>query len=197
MRTLVTVAAALAALMLTGCATTYTLGGEKAGNATEFLAKVDAQNDADVAQVAPLPRPVTGKRLMFAIPGRDALLALSHANFEKAQWRKPAGLAEEMLTTLSTGNYRLIRVYGHAISKRGIYKSVRMVDLENSATSTLAASAEEDVLYYYESGPGTANWYYVSQKGGKQVFAADRSAPNSTGKVNAFLEAVQLQAIKD
>lgn len=188
--------ALLALVALTGCAATYTLEGEKVGGATEFLSKIDAQNEADIANVAPLPRPVTSRSLVFAIPSRDALMALSIANFEKAQGRKPSGQAEEMVSTLTTGNYRLMRVFGHAVSKRGIYPSLRMVDLDTTTPSVPIATAEEDVLYYFESGPSTAGWFYVTKTGGRQVFAFDRSLPGSKAKVAAFLDAVQANVVK-
>jgi hypothetical protein len=52
-------------------------------------------------------------------------------------------------------------------------------------------------VFYYETGLGSANWFYATQKSGKQILAVDRTAPTISGKVQAFVEAVQLQAIKD
>ena len=59
------------------------------------------------------------------------------------------------------------------------------------------ASADTDVLHYVEPVLGSRQWYYTSLKNGKQIFAYDQSSPTMPGKLLAFVDAVQAQAIRD
>lgn len=196
MKQLATTAIALS-ILLSGCTATYTLEGQKYGSAEAFQTAVDDLNVASLRVIEPLPAPVTNKRLVFALASKEAIIAASRANFEKAQGRPPTGLADEILRTVPVGNWKMIRVFGEAVQRRNIYQGVRFIDLDTTAPSSIAASAQEDVLYYYETDPRSSAWFYVSQKGGKQLFSYDRSLPGPDGKVRAFVDAVQLQAVRD
>jgi hypothetical protein len=101
----------------------------------------------------------------------------------------------EMLQTMAEGSMNSGKVFYMAAQKRNIYKSVRFVELDSAAASP-TASADEDVVYYYEAAQGSGTYYYVTEKTGKQVFAYDRGQATPAGKVKAFLEALQLQAIR-
>jgi hypothetical protein len=188
---------AAGAALLSGCAANYTFEGKKYSSAEQFYVAVNDFNEANLREVTPLPAPVSKKRLVFALPSTDVMVSQSFAVFEKQEGKAPWGLAPEILTTITTGNRRMIRAFGEAVQKRNIYQGVRFVDLDTTTPGTMTASASEDVLYYYESDPRSQAWYYVSQSGGKQLFSYDRTPPTPSAKINAFLEAIQLQAIKE
>jgi hypothetical protein len=53
------------------------------------------------------------------------------------------------------------------------------------------------VLYWYETGPGAGTWYFVNAKSGKHVFAYDRGQPTIASRMKAYVDALQLLAIRD
>ena len=124
------------------------------------------------------------------------LIAASKQNFTKIEGRPPIGIAAEILENVPLAHHKLSALYADAIEKRGIYQSVRQVPLD-AMDSTLQPTAKDDVLYYNEPTVGSGQWFYASAKHGRQVFAFDRSKPGADGKIAAFLEAVQAQAIRD
>lgn len=134
--------------------------------------------------------------MIFAIPKAEVLIGASKQNFAKIEGRQPMGIAAEILENVPLANHKLSVVYGDAIEKRGIYQSVRQVPLD-SMDSTLQPTAKDDVLYYTEPTIGSGQWFYASSKHGRQVFAFDRSRPGVDGKIGAFLDAIQAQAIRD
>lgn len=56
---------------------------------------------------------------------------------------------------------------------------------------------DTDVLYMNEPTQGSVQWYFVSDKQGKQIFSYDRGFPTPAGKLKAFVDAVQIQAIRE
>lgn len=183
-------------IVLSGCAANYTLEGVKYNNKETFHAAVDNQKAVSLSKIQPLQKPLTDRGLIFAIPKAEVLIAASKQHFTKIEGRQPIGIAAEILENVPLANHKLSVVYGDAIEKRGIYRSVRKLPLE-SMDSSLQPTANEDVLYYTEPTIGSGQWFYASAKNGKQVFAFDRSKPGADGKISAFLEAVQAQAIRD
>jgi hypothetical protein len=193
----VTYAAALIlTLALTGCAANYTFNGQRYNSRSDFLAAVESNYTTAVNSVVPLSQPNSSKKLMFAFPSKDVISKTSVKYFQEQNGRSPSGVQDEMLNTLNEANYKGNIVYFDAIKRRNIYQSVRLVELD-SVSASIAASADEDVLYYVEPTRGSGTYYYVSAKGGKQVFAYDRAQPDLPGKLKAFVDAVQLQAIRN
>ena len=182
--------------MLSGCAVTYTYEGQKYDSKEKFHQAVESSTAAMVAAVVPLPKPLTQKKLIFAMPSEAALIEESTKRFVKMQGTQPIGAAKEIIENIPKSTFRNIKVFYEGVQRKNIYSSVQFIEMQ-SMTGSFAASDDADALYMVEPAAGSAQWYYVSLKHGKQIFAYDRSAPTGTGKVQAFIEAVQTQAIRD
>ncbi|WP_295960249.1 hypothetical protein [Rhodoferax sp.] len=185
-----------AAIILSGCATHYTFDGQPYKNKADFHAATDLKITQVLANVQRLNKPVTERSLVFAFPSIAVLTAVSKERFVKTQKVQPIGTAKEILENLPIANYKLNRIYGDAAIRRGIYKTVRLIDLD-SMDASIQPSANEDVVYFVEPEAGASQYFYASAKRGKQVFSIDRSQIGMSGKVNAFLDALQVQAIQD
>lgn len=181
---------------LSGCAATYTFDGKKYENKETFHAAVESTRSSALSSVQPLPKPLTEKGLIFAMPSAEALISASKKNFTKIQGRAPMGIEDEILENLPRANHKMSAIFGEAVAKRGIFSSVKQISTE-SMDSSIQPTDKEDVIYYSEPTIGSGQWFYTSAKHGKQVFAFDRSRPGTDGKLAAFLEAVQAQAIRD
>jgi len=67
-----------------------------------------------------------------------------------------------------------------------------------STMGSFAASPDIDTLFLLiPAPPGAPQWYYTSLKRGKQAFSYDRTSPTFEGQIQAFIDAVQAQAIRD
>ena len=106
------------------------------------------------------------------------------------------GIGIEQNNNMSKFAYKMTKVFFDGVQKRGIYSSVEIRDMPSMAVS-IEPSQEYDVLYFTEPSVGSGQYFYASAKHGKQVFAYDRSGEGVTAKVNAFIEAAQVQAIKE
>lgn len=190
------VIAALYIAILSGCAATYTFEGRKFENKETFHAAVESTRSMALSNVQPLPKPLTEKGLIFAMPNAEVLVLASKKNFTKIQGRAPMGIEDEILENLPRANHKMSVIFGEAIAKRGIFSSVKQISID-SLDSSIQPTEKEDVIYYTEPTIGSGQWFYSSAKHGRQVFAFDRSRPGTDGKLAAFLEAVQVQAIRD
>ena len=184
------------AVALSGCAATYTLEGAKYDNKEAFRSAAETHRSAALANIQPLPKSLTDKSLIFAFPSAEVLITASKQRFTKIENRQPTGIAKEILENIPYVNHRLITVFGDAVERRGIYKSVKHISLE-SMNSHIQPTTNEDVIYFIEPTLNSGQWFYASIKHGKQVFAYDRTREGIDGKISAFLEAVQAQAIRD
>jgi hypothetical protein len=183
-------------VMCTACAVVYTYEGKQYRSKQEFLSAADAARRDAVATVVPLPAPVTSRVLLFAVPTPAAILHDSIRNYTKLKGAAPVGVQLEMFTTLAESASGGIRGFYDGAVRRNIYKNVELLEVDSLMTNP-APSANQDVVFYNEISPGSGQWYYATAKGGKQVFAFDRLQPGPAGKVRAFNEALQLEAIKD
>jgi hypothetical protein len=181
---------------LSGCAVNYTYEGQKYDSKEKFHEAVDARVASVLATITPLPMPLTQKKLVFAMPSEATLIDESTKRFMKAQNTQPTGPAKEILENLPKSNYKNIKVFFDGVQKKNIFASTQFIDMQ-SMTGSFAASADTDTLFMIEPAPNSVQWYYTSLKHGKQIFAYDRSSPTPAGKVQAFIEAVQAQAIRD
>lgn len=186
----------VAAITLSGCAVNYTYDGLKYDSKEKLHQAVDSHVFRTLATVTPLAKPLTQKKLLFAMPSEATLINESKKNFIKSQGSAPTGAALEILENLPKSNYKNIKIFFDAVQKRNLYLSVQFIEMQ-SMTGSLAASMDTDTLYMVEPTLGSNQWYYTSFKQGKQIFAYDRSSPTAEGKVQAFIDAVQVQAIRD
>jgi hypothetical protein len=186
----------VAVVALSGCAVNYTFEGQKYDSKEKFHQAVDGHVIRTLATITPLPKPLTQKKLIFAMPSETTLIDESKKRFAKTQSSAPTGPALEILENIPKSTYKNIKIYFDAIQKRNLYASVQFIDMQ-SMTGSFAASADTDTLYMIEPTAGSNQWYYSSLKQGKQIFAYDRSSPTAEGKVQAFVDAVQVQAIRE
>jgi hypothetical protein len=184
------------AVLCTACAAVYTYEGKQYHSKQEFFSAADAAHRDAVAAVIPLPAPVTSRKLLFAVPTPAAILHDSIRNYTKLKGSPPAGLQLEIFTTLAESASGSIRAFYDGAVRRNVYKNVQLLDVD-SLMANPAPSAEQDVVFYNEISPGSGQWYYATAKEGKHVFAFDRLQPGPAGKVHAFNDALQLEAIKN
>jgi len=183
-------------VMCTACAAVYTFEGKQYHSKQEFLSAADTAHRDAIAPVIPLPAPVTSRTLLFAVPTPAAILHDSIRNYTKLKGTPPVGVQLEIFTTLAESASGSIRAFYEGAVRRNMYKSVQLLEVD-SLMANPAPSANQDVVFYNEISPGSGQWYYATVKGGKQVFAFDRLQPGPAGKVRAFNDALQLEAIKD
>jgi ankyrin repeat protein len=113
-----------------------------------------------------------------------------------AQGKEPTDRQKEVGMNLNRANYKNIKIFFDAIQKKNIYASTQFIETE-STNASFAASPDTDTLYLVYNGRNSIQWFYTSHRYGKQIFAYDRSSPTPEGKVQAFVDAVQVQAIRD
>lgn len=186
----------IAFVALSGCAAIYTLDGQKYDSKEKFQQAVDSKVAEGLSSITPLPTPLTQMKLVFAVPSETALFNESVRRFVALNGKQPNTVQNEMSENLSKSNYKGIKVFFDAVQKRNIFASTQFIEMQ-SMTGSFAASADTDTLYLVEPSQGSTQWYYTSLKHGKQVFAYDRSSPTGLGKLQAFIDAVQAQAIRD
>jgi hypothetical protein len=187
----------VACAMLSGCATTYTFDGKRYSSKEEMLAGADQALANAANSIQPLSAPVASRSLLFAIPSEKTAIALSAATFEANSGRM-IGLGEQIiLSNITTANTKAMRALHEVIKRRNLYPSLRYVELDTT-TADLQASASEDVLYWTETTrQGSGQWYYVTAKSGKQVFAFDRGGADMNARTKAFVDALQSFALRD
>lgn len=186
----------VAVIALSGCGTTYTYNGQKYDSKEKFQQAVDSTVSDVLSTIAPLPTPLTQRKLIFAMPSEATLFNETVSRHVKQSGSQPNALQNEMFENLSKANYKNIRVFFEAVLKKNIFASTQFIPMQ-AMTGSFAASSDTDTLYMVEPSPGSNQWYYASFKQGKQIFAYDRSSPDPAGKVQAFVDAVQAQAIRD
>ena len=189
-------ASLIAVVALSGCAVNYTYEGQKYDSKERFHQAVDSSISNVLNNIQPLPKPLTQRKLIFAIPSAEVLVEESTRRFVQAQGSQPTGSAKEILENIPRSTFKNIKVFYDAVQKKNIYSSTQFIEMQ-SMTGSFAASADSDTLYMIEPTRGSNQWYYTSQKNGKQIFSYDRSSPSPAGKVQAFIDAVQAQAIRD
>lgn len=187
---------ALAVIALSGCAVNYTYEGKKYDSKQAFHQAVDSKVAEVLSGIVPLPTPVSKKKLIFAMPSETALITEVTSRFVKAQGSQPVGPAKEIIENLPKSTYKNIKVFYDAIQKKNIYSSTQFIDMP-TMTGSFEASSDADTLYYVEPSKDSGQWFFNSIKGGKQIFSYDRSAPDGVGKVQAFVDAVLAQAVRD
>lgn len=185
-----------AVLAVSGCANYYTLEGVKYDSKEAFHQAITKANTDALNSIQPLPAPVTKKNLIFGFPSEATIYAESIARTTKQNGQAPSGLLLEQVKNLTKANFDLQKVFADAVQKKGIYASMKYVEMP-SMTVSIEPSSGTDVLYFSEPSIGTGQWFFATQKGGKQVFGFDRSGAGATAKVQAYVDAVMAQAIRE
>lgn len=183
-------------LALAGCASHYFLDGKRYDNEASFQDAVENNRQAAIQTVQALQAPLTNKRLVVAIPGEQAIYDENSRRHKTATGHELMGLAVEQNRNLSKANAKLIKIFFESVQKRGIYPSVEIRET-NSMVNSLEPSPDYDVMYYTEPAVASGQYFYVSTKHGKQVFAFDRSGAGLVEKANNFISAVQALAVRD
>lgn len=173
------------------------MDGVRYEGSENFQNGVDQQVALALGQVTALPKPITFKRLIILIPSEEAIYNENVKRRNALRGDSPlATLEKEMIENLSKSNYKLSVVLHNGLRKRGIYSEV-IIKESPSMVNSIEPAQDYDVLYYTEASAGSGQMFYSSVKHGRQVFAWDRSAPNITGKLNSFIQSVQILAIRD
>lgn len=189
--------ALVAVLALSGCAKNfYTLEGVKYDTKEEFHQAVDRMNNEALNGIKPLPSPVTKKNLIIAFPSPATIYAENISRQTKTSGQSPSGLLLERMENVSKANFATSKVFADGVQRRGIYASTKFMEMP-SMTVSLEPSADTDVLYFSEPAISSGQWFFATQKHGKQVFGYDRSGAGATAKVQAFTDAVLAQAIRE
>ena len=102
----------------------------------------------------------------------------------------------EILDNLIKNDQNMVSAFGKGIQRRNIYKSVSFATID-SPTGIPEPGKLVDVLYAMSADGKPSQWYYVSQKSGKQIFAYDRAVDGQKEVTRAFVEAVQAYALRD
>lgn len=182
--------------VLTGCGTVYTLEGSKYDSKEKMLEASRTLFSGVSNAVVPLPAPVSQKKLVCAIPSQLAFVNAALDRFAEKQGSAATGEAREIIETLTRSNFYGTKVACDAVIRRKIYSSTQFIQLD-SVNGSYGASPDTDVVYLVEPSQNSAQWFFVTAKSGKQVFAYDRSSPTPAGKVQGFIDAIQVQAIKE
>jgi hypothetical protein len=184
------------AIALAGCASGYTYEGGRYPDKESFNAAVDTKLAQSIAVISPLPARISGKSLVFAIPSERFVIQQSIENFQRVNGRT-IGLGEEIIfRPVWASSYKGLKAFHEAIIRRNIYQSVRYVELD-TRTPDLQATPTEDAFFYTEAQMGAGQWYYTSAKAGKQAFAYDRGGVDMNARTKAFIDAIQIYAIRD
>ena len=183
-------------LAVSGCANFYTLEGVKYNSKEAFHQAVAQKNTDALNSIQPLPAPVTKKNLIFAFPSEATIYAENIARTTKQNGQVPSGLLLERMENLTKANFSMSKVFADALQKKGVYASMKYMEMP-SMTVSIEPSSNTDVLYFSEPSIGTGQWFFATQKGGKQVFGFDRSGAGPTAKVQAYVDAVMTQAIRE
>lgn len=190
------ITAALSFAALSGCASVYYLEGKEYKDETSFQQATDQLNLSILANIVPLPSPVTERSLVYAYPSQKTLYDESVRRHTEAKGMAPVGIALDQYRNLSIHAVKASNTSGSAIKKRGIYPQVTILETDTMVNS-IEPSENTDVLYYSEASIGAGQMFYASKKHGKQIFAFDRSGSTPEARTQALIEAVQAFAIRD
>lgn len=188
--------AAIVFLALSGCAVNYTFDGQKYDSKEKFNQAIDSKVLSVLSTITPLPKPLSQRKLIFAMPSEATLIDESMKRFAARAGTQATGQAAEIVQNLTRSNYKNTKVFYDAVQKKNIYVATQFIEMQ-SMTGSFAASPDTDVLFMVEPDQGSTQWFYVSQKQGKQIFSYDRSDITYAGKLKAFVDAAQAQAIRE
>jgi hypothetical protein len=182
-------------LALYSCTANYMMDGVRYQGSDNFQMGVDQQVGQALAQVTPLTKPLTTKKLIVLIPSESAILSENIKRSTALRGIAPSSLALEMIENISKSTYKTMIVLHHGLRKRGVFSEV-VINESPSMSNSIEPSKEYDVLYFTEPSQGSGQYFYSSVKHGRQVFPWDRSG-SGVGRLNSFIESVQALAIRE
>lgn len=190
------IAITLLTLTISGCASTYYLDGKEYKDAKSFQQATDDLYASVLRSITPLAGPLTGKSLVFAFPSETAIYNETVRRHHEVKKTTPGAVALDQYKNLAQHSFKSARSFFNSIEKRGIYPDTTMIET-NTVTNSIEPSSSHDVLYYTETSIGSGQYFYVSDKHGKQVFAYDRSGRTPEDRTKAFVDAVQALAARE
>jgi hypothetical protein len=182
-------------LILSGCAINYSFDGQKYASKELFLKAVEDKVGDTLTLITPLSPPLSSKKLIMAMPSLEVYNKLGIENFIKINKKEPNSIQIEVSSNINRSAYLTTKIFLDAVQKKNIYRETQFIDMQ-SGTDSFAPSANVDVLYLVFTDANSVQWYFATNKNGKEIFGYDRSAPTMAGKVQAFLDAVQTRAIR-
>jgi len=182
-------------LILSGCAINYSFDGQKYASKELFLKAVEDKVGDTLTLITPFSPPLSGKKLIMAMPSLEVYNKLSIENFIKINKKEPNSIQIEVSSNINRSAYLTTKIFLDAVQKKNIYLETQFIDMQ-SGTDSFAPSVNVDVLYLVFTDANSVQWYFATNKNGKEIFGYDRSAPTMAGKVQAFLDAVQTRAIR-
>jgi len=183
-------------LVLSGCAVNYTYDGQKYDSKESFIKGVENKVGDTLNSIIPLKTPLSGKKLIMAIPSLEVYNKLGIENFIKINKTAPNSSQIEVASNLNRSNYLNTKIFLDAVQKKNIYRETQFIDMQ-SGNDSFSPSANTDTIYLVAADANSVQWYFSSNKNGKELFGYDRSSPTLAGKVQAFLDAVQIRAIRE
>lgn len=184
-----------AILILSGCAINYSFDGQKYASKELFLKAVDDKVADTLTLITPLRTPLSSKKLIMAMPSHDVYNKLGIENHIKLNKQEPNSIQKESGSNVNRSHYLTTKIFLDAVQKKNIYRETQFIDMQ-SGTDSFAPSANVDVLYLVFTDANSIQWYFATDKNGKEIFGYDRSASTMVGKVQAFLDAVQTRVIR-
>ena len=183
-------------LMLSGCATRYTFEGQIYDSKGLFLKAVEDRAADTLALITPLKVPISNKKLIMAMPSEQVFNNLSHELFIKINKQEPNSIQKEMVSNLNRSNYLMIKIFFDAIQKKNIYRETQFINMQ-SGVESFSPSSNVDVLYLTMTDAKSEQFFFLSDRNGREIFSYDRSSPTVAGKVQAAVEAMQIRAIRE
>ena len=183
-------------LLLSACGAAYVFEGRRYENKDEMQRAADVSIAEMLAPITPMTKPVTSRKLIFAFPSERVVLEENLRRNVLLQGGPLNAVQRDSIEFLTSTNYRLSKTAFYAVQKKNIYPSVEFVGLD-SLTGEYAASEGADVLYFVEPAQGAKQWFYVSSKWGREMFAFDQSAPTAVARTKNFLDALLAQAVRE
>lgn len=187
--------AALGIMLLAGCnQQTYFYNGVKYSDPAQFRAAATADRASYVAQIKPLSAPLSKKRLVVALPDREYILAEKLAfgrNFDQNLQRS------QVESDPLIGDYiEFIQMLPKMIEKKNLFSSVDSRTV--SGQSSIQPTPEYDVLTLaLATAPGGRDeFYYISEKSGKQIVQADGSTTLSSDRWNSFFDSIKAAMLR-
>ena len=130
------------------------------------------------------------------MPSEQVFNKLSHELFIKINKQEPNSLQKETVSNLNRSNYLMIKIIFDAIQKKNIYRETQFINMQ-SGVESFSPSSNVDVLYLTLTDAKSEQFFFLSEKNGREIYSYDRSSPTVAGKVQAAVEAMQIRAIRE
>ncbi|CDG80834.1 hypothetical protein [Janthinobacterium agaricidamnosum] len=183
-----------AALALGGCAS-YTYNGVEYNSRNDLMQAVETAHGKSLAQVVPLQRALSAKKLIVAIPSADTSYREKTRTFNLQFGNDPSFISDAEFATQALASHRENKGLADALAKKNIFSSVQLLDRQSRA-GTIVPADDADTLYLIYTGADVSRWYYDSQRSGRQELSYDQTSLTTEGRMQAFIDAVLAQVIR-